>query len=206
MARAIAVVVALLCLAWPAQAGDAHAAAQPDHLLHAFDTPNDPYFATAGAYLSAIRLPQAWDISHGSLGVVIAVPDSGVSSVGDLSAQILPGRNFVAGNADARDDSLLGHGTLVAGVAAATTHNGIGIAGAAWNASVLPVKVLDNRGYGTDSQVAAGILWAADHGADIINLSSAGRRPARLSASRSSTRSRSTCWSSRPPETAPAGG
>jgi serine protease len=113
-------------------------------------------------------------VSHGSLGVVIAVVDTGVSPVGDLSAQILPGRSFVTGIADARDDSVIGHGTLVAGVAAATTNNGIGIAGAAWNASVLPVKVLDSRGLGTDSQVAAGIVWAADHGADVINLSLGG--------------------------------
>jgi len=150
------------------------AAAEPDHVLHAFETPNDPYFATAGSYLSTIRLPQAWDVSHGSLGVVVAVVDTGISSVGDLSTQILPGRNFVAGNADARDDSVIGHGTLVAGVAAATTNNGIGIAGAAWNASVLPVKVLDSRGFGTDSRVAAGIVWAADHAADVINLSLGG--------------------------------
>jgi subtilisin family serine protease len=150
------------------------ASAEADHVLHAFDTPNDPYFATAESYLSTIRLPQAWDVSHGSLGVVVAIVDTGVSSVGDLSTQILPGRNFVAGNADPRDDSVIGHGTLVAGIAAATTNNAIGIAGAAWNASVLPVKVLDSRGYGTDSQVAAGVVWAADHGADVINLSLGG--------------------------------
>jgi len=150
------------------------AGAERDHVLHAFETPNDPFFAPSEAYLSAIRLPQAWDLSHGSLGVVVAVVDSGVSPVADLSTQILPGRNFVAGTDDARDDSSLGHGTLVAGVAAATTNNGLGIAGAAWNASVLPVKVLDSRGFGTDSQVAAGIVWAADHGADVINLSLGG--------------------------------
>jgi subtilisin family serine protease len=150
------------------------AAAEPDHLLHEFEVPNDPYVATAGSYLSTIRLPQAWDVSHGSLGVVIAVVDTGVSSVGDLSTQVLPGRTFVSGTADAHDDSVIGHGTLVAGVAAATTNNGVGIAGAAWNASVLPVKVLDSRGAGTDSQVAAGIVWAADHGADVINLSLGG--------------------------------
>jgi serine protease len=148
--------------------------AEADHVLHAFDVPNDPYFGTAESYLSTIRMPQAWDLSHGSPGIVVAVVDTGVTPVFDLSTQVLPGRNFVAGNADARDDSLIGHGTLVAGVAAATTNNGIGIAGTAWNASVLPVKVLDSRGYGTDSQVAAGIVWAADHGANVINLSLGG--------------------------------
>jgi subtilisin family serine protease len=149
------------------------AAAQPDHVLHAFDVPNDPFFGSAESYLSTIRLPQAWDLSHGSAGVVVAVVDTGVSAVGDLATQVLPGRNFVGGT-DPRDDSVIGHGTLVAGVAAATTNNALGIAGAAWNASVLPVKVLDSHGYGTDSQVAAGVVWAADHGADVINLSLGG--------------------------------
>ena len=126
------------------------------------------------SYLSTIRLPQAWDVSHGSLGVVVAVVDTGVSLGRRPVDADPPGRNFVAGNADAHDDSVIGHGTLVAGIAAATTNNGIGIAGAAWNASVLPVKVLDSRGFGTDSQVAAGVVWAADHGADVINLSLGG--------------------------------
>jgi subtilisin family serine protease len=148
--------------------------AEPDHVVRAFEMPNDPFFHTAESYLSTLRLPQAWDLTHGSLGVVVAVVDTGVTPVADLSTQVLPGRNFVTGNAEARDDSLIGHGTLVAGVAAATTNNDIGIAGAAWNASVLPVKVLDARGFGTDSQVAAGMIWAADHGADVINLSLGG--------------------------------
>ena len=56
---------------------------------------------TSEAYLSAIRLPQAWDLSHGSPGVVVAVVDTGVTAVGDVSTQIIAGRNFVAGNADA---------------------------------------------------------------------------------------------------------
>jgi hypothetical protein len=100
-----------------------------------------------------------------------------VTVVGDLSTQVLPGRNFVAGGVDAHDDSIIGHGTLVAGVAAATTDNAIGIAGASWGSSVLPIKVLDTRGVGTDLQVAAGIVWAVDHGADILNLSLGGPGP-----------------------------
>jgi len=150
------------------------AEAMPNYVRHAFEVPNDPYFELAESYFTTIRLPQAWDLSHGSPGFVIAVLDTGVAPVGDLSAQLLAGRNMVAGTADARDDSLIGHGTLVAGVAAATTNNGLGIAGAAWNANVLPVKVLDSRGFGTDFQVAAGIVWAVDHGAKVLNLSLGG--------------------------------
>jgi serine protease len=152
-------------------------AAMPDYVRRAFDVPNDPYFESAEGYLTTVRLPQAWDVSHGSNGLVIAVLDTGVTAVPDLSTQVLPGRNFVAGGADARDDSTIGHGTLVAGVAAATTNNGIGIAGAAWDTSVLPVKVLDARGFGNDSQVAAGIVWAIDQGAKVINLSLGGPAP-----------------------------
>ena len=161
-----------------ALAGDHRVAgAMPDYVRHAFEVPNDPYFESAETYFSTLRLPQAWDLSHGSAGLILAVVDTGVTAVGDLSTQVLPGRNFVSGSADARDDSNIGHGTLVAGVAAATTNNGIGIAGAAWDTSVLPVKVLDSRGLGTDSQVAAGIVWAVDHGARIVNLSLGGPGP-----------------------------
>jgi serine protease len=149
-------------------------AAMPNAVRHSFETPNDPLFVPAEGYFETIRLTQAWDLTHGSAGGVIAVVDTGVSAVPDLSGQLLPGRNFVANNTDARDDSIIGHGSLVAGVAAATTNNGIGIAGAGWDTRILPVKVLDNRGVGTDFQVTSGIVWAADQGARVINLSLGG--------------------------------
>jgi type VII secretion-associated serine protease mycosin len=152
------------------------AEAEPDYVRHALDVPNDPYFGSSeAAYLAAVRMPQAWDVSHGSSGVTIAVVDSGVTSVTDLSLQLLPGRNMLDPAGDTRDDMAGGHGTLVAGIAAATTNNGIGIAGVAWNASVLPVKVLNNQGAGTDFPIASGIVWAVDHGANIVNLSLGGR-------------------------------
>jgi serine protease len=153
------------------------AAAVPDYVRHAFEIPNDPFFELGEGYLTTVRLPQAWDISHSSGSVIIAVVDTGVTAVPDLGTQVLPGRNFVVANADARDDSSIGHGTLVAGVAAATTNNGIGIAGAAWNASVLPVKVLNARGFGEDSQIVSGIVWAVDQGARVVNLSLGGPGP-----------------------------
>jgi subtilisin family serine protease len=150
------------------------AAVTPNNVVSALQTPNDPYFQSGEPYLGMIRLPEAWDLTHGSPAFVIAVVDTGVAPVADLSAQLLPGRTFVPGSADASDDSVIGHGTSVAGVAAATTNNGIGIAGGAWDARVLPVKVLDSRGLGSDFQVAAGIVWAVDQGARVVNVSLGG--------------------------------
>jgi serine protease len=150
------------------------AAATPDYVVHALEPPNDPYFQPGESYLESIRLPEGWDVTHGSAGFIIGIVDTGVAPVPDLSAQLLPGATFVPGGVDARDDSLIGHGTSVAGIAAATTNNGIGIAGGAWDARVLPVKVLDARGNGTDRYVAAGIVWAVDHGARVVNLSLGG--------------------------------
>jgi serine protease len=79
------------------------------------------------------------------------------------------GYNFVAKNKIAADDQ--GHGTHVAGTIAQTTNNGIGVAGLAHCAKLMPVKVLSARGWGTMADVAEGIRWAADHGAQVINLS-----------------------------------
>ena len=112
--------------------------------------------------------------------------DTGVSPVADLADRLLPGHNFVQDDdatfdsepapdpGDTRDTSAVGHGTLVAGIAAAMTNNGVGIAGVAWDAHVLPVKVLNYYGNGDDFLIGKGIVWAADHGADIINLSLGG--------------------------------
>jgi subtilisin family serine protease len=152
-------------------------AATPNYVRHAFDLPNDPYFASSETYLETLRAPQAWDLSHGSPRVTIAVVDTGVTAVADVAHQILPGLNVIAGNADARDDSVISHGTMVAGIAAATTNNGIGIAGMAWDTSVLPVKALSAQGTGTDFQIANGIVWAVDHGAKVVNLSLGGPAP-----------------------------
>jgi subtilisin family serine protease len=132
--------------------------------------------------LAQIRAPQAWATSTGA-GQVIAVVDSGVDlDHPDLRAKLVAGATFTGcaqqangcGNGDWESGNTNAapspHGTHVAGIAAAATNNAVGIAGAAPNASIMPVKVLTDEG-GSFEEVAAGIRWAADHGADVINLS-----------------------------------
>jgi subtilisin family serine protease len=102
----------------------------------------------------------AWGRSTGK-GVLIAVVDTGVdASHPDLAGQVLPGYDFVTGDGDARDET--GHGTLVAGIAAAASNNGTGIASVAPGAQILPVRVLAGDGTGNAGHAAAGIRWAVD--------------------------------------------
>jgi subtilisin family serine protease len=138
--------------------------------------PNDEYIGLQWG-LDQINAVEAWSTSTGD-GQVIAIVDSGVDrSHEDLAAKIVGGATFV-GCADERNGCGNGdwdgghpHGTHVAGIAAAVTDNGIGIAGAAPDADILAVKVLDDSGSGTFEEIAAGIRWSADNGADVINLS-----------------------------------
>ncbi len=147
--------------------------AEPDYLVQAADTiPSDPGWNLQYG-LVKIRAPQGWDLSTGSSAVTIAVVDTGVDLTHpDLSAKIIGGYDFVNNDPVAQDDN--GHGTHVAGIAAAITDNRIGIAGVSWGARIMPVKVLDSSGNGTFAGVAAGITWAADHGAQVVNLSLGG--------------------------------
>jgi subtilisin family serine protease len=118
--------------------------------------------------LSATRVPEAWDVAAGE-GVVIAVVDSGVDlDHPDLAANLVPGWDLV--DDDDEPDDPNGHGTHVAGIAAAAT-NDIGIAGVAPDASIMPVRVLDEAGLGSDEAIAEAVVWAAENDADIINLS-----------------------------------
>jgi len=140
-------------------------------------TPNDPAFATQWG-LKRAGVPAAWATTRGSGSVVIAVVDTGVKVLPDLSGRVLPGRDFVNKDNDATDDQ--GHGTMTAGVIAARGGNRTGIAGICWVCRILPVKVLGADGAGSYSTIAQGIRWAADHGADIINLSLGGDDDSRL--------------------------
>ncbi len=142
---------------------------EDDHVVRISATPNDPHYGEQW-HLPSVSAPQAWDITTGSSGVTIAVVDTGVDYTHpDLKGKCLPGYNFVDRSSDPMDDH--GHGTHVAGIAAAVGNNSTGVAGVDWKARILPVKVLDAQGSGYDSDVAAGIRYAADHGAKVINLS-----------------------------------
>lgn len=119
--------------------------------------------------LPAIHLPQAWEQGTGD-GVTIAVLDTGVdTNHPDLAGRTVAGYDFVDHDGDPRDEN--GHGTHVAGIAAAATNNGVGIAGAAPDAKIMPVRVLTRAGQGSRTAIADGIVWAAAHGARVINLS-----------------------------------
>lgn len=145
-----------------------------DYKRTATVAPNDPAY-TAGdqSYLNTVRLPQAWDRTKGSTSQIIAVVDTGVNTAHpDLTGRTVAGYNAINPAASPADDN--GHGTMVAGIAAANTNNGVGVAGAAWTARIMPVKVLGADGSGYDSDVAEGVIWAADHGAKIINMSLGG--------------------------------
>lgn len=131
--------------------------------------------------LDQVRAEQAWSTTKGA-GAVVAVVDTGVDfSHPDLKANLLQGATFTGcktqspcGNGDFRgpdgQNNADEHGTHVAGIIAAVTDNGIGVAGTAPDAKILPVKVLED-GSGSFEEIAAGIRWSADHGADVINLS-----------------------------------
>jgi serine protease len=138
-----------------------------------FIIPNDTYYDHDQWNLRQINLPLAWPMSTGSPTLTIAIVDTGIDlGHPDLAAKIVPGYDFVNNDNNPSDDE--GHGTHVAGIAGAIGDNLIGVAGVAWNPRLMPVKVLDNEGSGLYSWIAAGITWAADHGARIINLSLTG--------------------------------
>ena len=129
----------------------------------------DPYRGTQWS-LDALGAEQAWSKQRAD-GVTVAVVDTGVqASHPDLAGVVLPGHDFVTAGGTGQTDEH-GHGTHVAGLIAAVAGNGIGIAGLAQGAHILPVRALDKDGVGSDAAVASGIIWAADNGANIINLS-----------------------------------
>ncbi len=150
--------------------------AEPNYLAKAHIIPNDPLFRYQWNMLQ-INADLAWNITNG-IGTTIAVLDSGIAYENfDIYAQapdlagtlFVPGWDFV--NSDANPDDDYGHGTHVSGTIAQTTNNALGCAGVAFGASVMPVKVLDNTGYGSLINVVDGIYYAANNAAKIINMS-----------------------------------
>jgi hypothetical protein len=148
-----------------------------DLIRRSFVEANDPYYPQQKPYLDEVRVPLAWNVTTTPIGnVVIAVVDSGIDLTHpDLVTRVVPdaGVDLVDHTWPPQDEA--GHGTMVAGVADAATDNGIGVAGVARTvARVLPVRVLDANGATDDARLAEGITYAADHGAQIINLSLGG--------------------------------
>ncbi|MEM2872942.1 MAG: S8 family serine peptidase [Nitrososphaerales archaeon] len=131
--------------------------------------PNDQYYSSQW-HLGKILAPQAWDISTGDSNVIIAVLDSGVDpNHPDLSSKLLQGYNFYDNNYNTTD--VYGHGTKVAGVAAALTNNAIGVSSIGWQCSILPLRVTDTNGYAYSSLLTKALIYAADRGAKVAVIS-----------------------------------
>ncbi|MEW6378003.1 MAG: S8 family serine peptidase [bacterium] len=150
--------------------------AEPNWLGYAHLIPNDPFLPYQW-HLPMMNINAAWDISIGG-GVVVAELDTGVSFENfdiyglapDLAGtSFVPGYDFV--NDDPNPDDDEGHGTHIAGTIAQTTGNGLGCAGGAFGATIMPVKVMDSTGSGTLTDIVDGIYYAANNGAKIINMS-----------------------------------
>jgi serine protease len=155
---------------------------EPNYYYSALSVPNDPLYKHQW-HLDLIGMKSAWDYPKGA-PVVVAVIDTGIAYesfrdkflVEDLGeSQFVKPYNFVKGNTHANDDH--GHGTHVAGTIAQLTNNSIGVAGVASNIKLMPLKVLNSYGYGTLSDIAAAIRYAADNGASVINMSLGGPFP-----------------------------
>jgi len=132
--------------------------------------PNDTYYAAYQWNLPAIATERGWNLTRGNDDVVVAVIDTGVQSDHpDLKGRLAEGYNVIHPGTPPEDD--VGHGTHVAGIIAATVNNAEGVAGMTWYTKIMPIKALDSSGTGSTYSVAEAVIWATDHGADVINLS-----------------------------------
>jgi subtilisin family serine protease len=132
-------------------------------------TPNDPWYIDEW-HLTKIGAPTAWSSTTGGAGIIVAILDGGVDgSHPDLAPNMVAGWNTYDNTSDTSDPG--GHGTKVAGSAVAASNNGIGVAGVAWGCKIMPVRIADSTGATTYSVMAAGLNWAANHGARVANIS-----------------------------------
>jgi thermitase len=151
--------------------------AELDYRVEPSLVPNDPYMGSAW-HLTKIGASKAWDTSVGS-GVTIAVLDSGIDAAHpDLKDRLVAGWNFYDNNSNTAD--VYGHGTLVAGSAAATINNGVGVASVSGQTKIMPIRVTDTSGAGWTSMIANGLIYAADRGVRVANISFA-NQPSRAS-------------------------
>ena len=161
--------------------------AEPNYIYTAQASPNDPSYGqlwglnntgqlvdgTVGLADADIDAPEAWDITTGSAGVVVAVIDSGVAADHpDLAPNMVAGYDFVDGDSTPEDEN--GHGTHVAGTIGARGNNGLGVTGVAWNTKLMPIRALNRAGSGTNAQITDAVNYAVTHGADVVNMSLGG--------------------------------
>jgi subtilisin family serine protease len=162
--------------------------AQPNYIYHSERTPSDPSFNLLwglqntgqlvqdvwGTDDADIDAPEAWELNTGSDAVKVAIADTGVEyDHPDLAGNIVElGRDFYSNDLDPRDEN--GHGTHVAGTIGAQGANGVGVAGVNWNVGLMPVRVLGPTGSGTTATITNGFLYAAQHGARVVNASLGG--------------------------------
>ncbi|MCF8351003.1 MAG: S8 family serine peptidase [Bacteroidales bacterium] len=167
--------------------------AEPNYLFYSMATyPDDPLYQNGSQeYLNTINAPAAWDSITGDTSQVIAILDTGIdwnhpdldeniwTNLGELPNGVdddgngytddIRGWDFINNDNDPNDDN--SHGTHVAGIAGAEGNNGTGITGVLWNVKLMPVKILQSSGAGSSSDFAAGINYAANNGATVINMS-----------------------------------
>jgi thermitase len=158
--------------------------AEPDGIGSGGATvPTDPSFTSQWHHLNTvctnnplpadIRTTLAWDITHGSSNVIVAVLDTGVATnLSEFTGRTVPGYDFANKDSDPMDDN--DHGTMVTSILGANANNATLLAGVDWNCRIMPVKVLTNTNWGLYSWWADGIDWALTNGAKVINLSAGG--------------------------------
>ncbi|UCC30431.1 MAG: S8 family serine peptidase [Phycisphaerales bacterium] len=142
---------------------------QKSYLYEPGEIPDDPMFSQQ-THLAQIRAAEAWDVTVGAEDLIIAIVDTGVDrDHPDLEDRIVGGWNMFDRDSDYSD--VHGHGTLVAGVAAAVSDNGTGVAGVTWDCPLLAIRTTDEYGRSSSRKLAAAILWAVAHDARVINVS-----------------------------------
>jgi len=168
--------------------------AEPNYLIYSISTfPDDPIYLTGAQWhIDTVQAPQAWDLNKGDTNQVIGIIDTGVDwDHPDLEDNLwtnwdeipengidddangfvddVHGWDFINLDYDPDDDN--NHGTHVAGIAAASTNNALGVAGVAWESKLMPVKMLQSSGQGNSADLAAAIAYASGNGATVINMS-----------------------------------